>query len=360
MIATRKNTKRPPTPRSSSSVAAADRVRSAARSTANRSTAGKKSARALSPSADELARREAARERLQTLLALKIEFIGNDEFGRAKSKHEADRLAEVDHAFDEDAAADAVRVPKGLPAYLASLYATTLLSKEDEAHLFRNMNLLKFRAAELRSKLDAENPDPAVIDQIDRLLAEAKVVRNQIIQCNLRLVVSIAKKYVDPTTSFDELVSDGNESLIRAVEKFDFARGYRFSTYATWAIRRNFFRQISDKRKRRNRFHVGEEETLDMLPGDAPQPELKEADYARLKASVANVVGQLGEREQRIVNLRFGLDSEPRPHTLQQIGEALGVSKERVRQIEGRALSKLKTLLQTEESELLARLSELL
>src|SRR5262249_42188469 len=136
------------------------------------------------------------------------------------------------------------RAPEGLPPYLSSLYDVSLLSREQEAHLFRKMNYLKFRANQLREAIDPARAKAAHRDRIERLQEEALAAKNQIIRANLRLVVSIAKKYLAPSNNFFELISDGNMSLIRAVEKFDYARGNKFSTYASWAIMRNYIRSI--------------------------------------------------------------------------------------------------------------------
>ena len=92
------------------------------------------------------------------------------------------------------------------------------------------------------------------MDQIEKLYDESVATKNQIIRANLRLVVSIAKRYVGPAAEFFELVSDGNMSLIRAVEKFDVSRGNKFSTYASWAIMKNFARTIPDAFRHRDRF----------------------------------------------------------------------------------------------------------
>src|SRR5262249_20060827 len=132
------------------------------------------------------------------------------------------------------------KAPSGLPPYLASLYDAPLLSREQEIHLFRKMNYQKYRASKLRESLDPTRAKAADLDEIERLQKEALDAKNQIIRANLRLVVSIAKKHVGSSNDFFELVSDGNMSLIRAVEKFDQARGFKFSTYASWAIMNNF------------------------------------------------------------------------------------------------------------------------
>ena len=155
------------------------------------------------------------------------------------------------------------KAPKGLPPYLASLYEVPLLSREQEAHLFRKMNYLKYQANQLRERIDPTRAKTADLDEIERLQEEALAVKNQIIRANLRLVVSIAKRHVGPSNNFFELVSDGNMSLIRAVEKFDYARGNKFSTYASWAIMKNFARTIPEENYRRDRFVTGHEEMFE-------------------------------------------------------------------------------------------------
>ena len=138
-----------------------------------------------------------------------------------------------------------------------------LLTREQEAHLFRKMNYLKYQANRLREQLDPTRAKTADLDEIERLQEEALAVKNQIIRANLRLVVSIAKRHVGPSNNFFELVSDGNMSLIRAVEKFDYARGNKFSTYASWAIMKNFARTIPEENYRRDRFVTGHEEMFE-------------------------------------------------------------------------------------------------
>ena len=134
--------------------------------------------------------------------------------------------------------------PSGLPPYLASMYETPLLNREQEQYLFRKMNYLKFKASTMRERLDPDRPSMVAMQHIARLYEQAVAVKNDIVRANLRLVISIAKRYAVGPTHLFELISDGNMSLIRAAEKFDFARGFRFSTYATWAIMKNFARTI--------------------------------------------------------------------------------------------------------------------
>ena len=177
--------------------------------------------------------------------SLPLDHIGNEQFARLRSqKKEAEILGPLP---ESDLPTKKPRLPSGLPPYLASLYEVPLLTREQEAHLFRKMNYLKYKAGKLREKLDLNRPKRSLMDQIEKLYDESVATKNQIIRANLRLVVSIAKRYVGPAGDFFELVSDGNMSLIRAVEKFDFSRGNKFSTYASWAIMKNFARTIPDR-----------------------------------------------------------------------------------------------------------------
>src|SRR5262245_30338199 len=152
------------------------------------------------------------------------------------------------------------RPPPGLPPYLAQLYSIPLLTKEQEAYYFRKMNYLKFCAARLRDQLDVSRAKSKVMDQIERYLDEAVDVKNLLIRSNLRLVVSIAKKHVKPGGNFFEMVSDGNISLIRAIEKFDYSRGFKFSTYATWALMQNYARSIPAEHTHLDRYRTGSDE----------------------------------------------------------------------------------------------------
>ena len=232
--------------------------------------------------------------------------------------------------------------PAGLPPYLASLYVDSpLLSREQEAHLFRKMNYLKYRASQLREAVDPARARAATLDEIERLQDEALAVKNQLIRANLRLVVSIAKKRVGPTGNFFELVSDGNMSLIRAVEKFDFARGFKFSTYASWAIMKNYARSIPEERNRRDRFVTGHEEMFEVAADHRSDAFEVESNHRRNQEAVQGMLGKLNDREREILIRRFGLGGASE-QTLEQLGRELGITKERVRQIESRAQEKLR------------------
>lgn len=241
------------------------------------------------------------------------------------------------------------KAPVGLPPYLASLYEVGLLSREQEAHLFRQMNYLKHKAYTLRTK---KKPTSADLQKATELTDQAQAVKNTLVRANLRLVVSIAKKHVRPTNDFFELVSDGNMSLIRAVEKFDFDRGNKFSTYASWAIMKNFARTIPEEHTRRDRFVTGQEATFDSAADRRGDEGEAESDHKRMRELVSGMLGKLDPRERRIIISRYGLDGSLE-QTLEQLGHELGVTKERVRQLETRAQLKLKKLASSEAMEFL-------
>ena len=131
-----------------------------------------------------------------------------------------------------------------MPIHLGRLCEAPLLKPEQEQMLFQRMNYLLQQAAMHRGMLNANRPSRVRLELIERLKALAAWHRDRIVEANLRLVFSIVKKFVNPNNTFDDLLSDGIVALIRAVEKFDFDRGFRFSTYATQVIRRNSYRTV--------------------------------------------------------------------------------------------------------------------
>ncbi|MDG2408524.1 MAG: sigma-70 family RNA polymerase sigma factor [Pirellulales bacterium] len=243
---------------------------------------------------------------------------------------------------DNATTAKKARVPSDLPSYLASLYEVPLLSREQEQHLFRKLNFAKYRANRLRSTLNAEQPQAKRMDEIEQLYDTAVATKNQIVRANLRLVVSIAKRHVGPQENFFELVSDGNISLIRAAEKFDYGRGFKFSTYASWAIMKNFARSIPNEMKQRDRFRTSNDELFAATQENRADRLSEELAHENRISVVRKILSRLDDREQKIIINRFGLDYTQEPCTLKQVGESMGVTKERVRQIESRALDKLR------------------
>lgn len=280
-----------------------------------------------------------AEMRAKRLLDQPIEFIYHASFETqnigAEILGEAPKVAEKHGTF---------RAPPGLPPYLAQLYSIPLLTKEQEAYHFRKMNYLKFCAARLRDQLDVSRAKSKVMDQIERYLDEAVDVKNLLIRSNLRLVVSIAKKHVKPNANFFEMVSDGNISLIRAIEKFDYSRGFKFSTYATWAIMKNYARSIPAEHTHLDRYRTGSEELFQSSADQRSDQFEQELVNHRQHDAIMRILNRLDDRERNIIMFRFGLNHETEPQTLEQLGGRFGVTKERIRQLESRALGKLRKI----------------
>ena len=275
--------------------------------------------------------------RAREIMDLPLDFMDSPEFHRrAAGKKILGPMPDPEHTPRR------VRPPAGLPRYLAALYETPLLTREQEAHLFRKYNFLKFRASKLRKQLDLDNAKASDMDEIQAIYDEAVEIKNQIVQANLRLVISIAKRHVKANDDFFLLVSDGNMSLIRAVEKFDYTLGNKISTYASWAIMKNYARTIPGEYKLNDRFRpTAEDLFLATQDQRTDRGALETAQNDRMK-QVGRILESLDDREQKIIVSRFGLDYSQEPQTLREVGAEMGVTKERIRQIEARALSKLR------------------
>jgi RNA polymerase sigma factor (sigma-70 family) len=238
----------------------------------------------------------------------------------------------------------AVRVPRDVPPYLRSLYLTPLLSPELERDLFRRYNYLKYKVAAAVKALDPETAAAEAVGAIRVLLARVDELKQRIIRGNLRLVVSIAKKHVGWSSNLFEVISDGNLSLMRAVEKFDYARGYKFSTYASWAVVKNYARTIPERQYQCAKYVTGQEELLEAAADHREAP-VSESDRGRLRTLIFEGLAALSDKERDILSNHFGLNEKGCPLTLEQLGRRFGVTKERIRQIERRALAHLRELL---------------
>ncbi|MGW0843224.1 RNA polymerase sigma factor [Streptomyces sp. NPDC002787] len=281
--------------------------------------------------------------------------------------------------------------------YLREIGRIPLLTAAEEVELARRVEAGLFAEAKLGSAPDL---DTQLALDLDKLVVMGRMAKRRLIEANLRLVVSVAKRYVGRGLTMLDLVQEGNLGLIRAVEKFDYARGYKFSTYATWWIRQAMSRALADQaRTIRVPVHVvelinrvvrvqrrmlqerGYEPTpeevaahLDLLPervsevlrlaqepvslhapvgeeddvalgdliedGDATSP-VESAAFLLLREHLEAVLSTLGERERKVVQLRYGL-ADGRPRTLEEIGRIFGVTRERIRQIESKTLNKLR------------------
>jgi RNA polymerase sigma factor (sigma-70 family) len=280
--------------------------------------------------------------RAQRLLDMSLECIYHPSFDDASLEGEI--LGDMPDREAFEAHRHSAHPPKDAPAELASLYENPLLTREQEQHLFRKMNFLKYKAARLRDEIDPGRARIQELDRIEHLLDEAAIVKRLLIKCNMRLVYSIAKRHVNPVDNLFELVSDGNVSLIRAVEKFDFSRGNKFSTYASWAIMKNFARSIPEEKHHRERNLTGHD---DLFEGSADSRSIEHECVAAQEQKVHQVnrlLAYLEPRERQIIRMRHGLDNHSEGMTLEEIGQQNGITKERVRQLYVRALNKLQTI----------------
>jgi RNA polymerase primary sigma factor len=285
-------------------------------------------------------------------------------------------------------------------AYLKQIGKVALLNAEQEVGLATQIEAGLYAGERVRRAADStEKLAPQLRRDLRWIMRDGQRAKDHLLQANLRLVVSVAKRYTGRGMPFLDLIQEGNLGLIRAVVKFDYTKGYKFSTYATWWIRQAISRAMADQartiripvhmvevintlgRLRRELLQgLGREPTVEELAKEmdiAPEKVLEFQHYAREPLSLDQTIGEegdsrlgefiedsqavvavdavsftllqddlrlvlatLSEREAGIVRLRFGLDGQPR--TLDQIGHIYGVSRERIRQIEAKAMAKLR------------------
>jgi RNA polymerase primary sigma factor len=269
-----------------------------------------------------------------------VEFIANPEFAsRGGESILGERLLEL--GGESEKSVKPVKIPD-LPPHLARLCETKLLKPVEEHDLFQRMNYLRYRASQMLSNLSPESATSWDILRIHSLLKAADWHRDCVVKANMRLVISIVKKFVNTNNNFDDLLSDGIVALMRAVDKFDYDRGFRFSTYATQVVRRNAYRMVVQKQRERAKI-VGnlQENGVDISDEDRA-PTMDEHRWHDLRTRLAMLLDNLDRREKLIIRARFSLGGHRSVQTLQRLADKLGVSKERVRQLEKRALDKLR------------------
>ncbi|WP_333618616.1 sigma-70 family RNA polymerase sigma factor [Dietzia sp.] len=300
--------------------------------------------------------------------------------------------ARKDHeAEGQGPSADLVRV------YLNGIGKTALLNAEDEVTLSKAIETGLYAQHILDTK---KRISPQRKADLQTIVAEGRAARSHLLEANLRLVVSLAKRYTGRGMPLLDLIQEGNLGLIRAMEKFDYAKGFKFSTYATWWIRQAITRGMADQSrtirlpvhlveqvnklariKRELHQQLGREATFEELSEESgiPANKIEELlDHSRdpvsldmpvgadeeaplgdfiedaeaisaentvvthvMHSDVRDVLSTLEEREQQVITMRFGLE-DGQPHTLDQIGRRFGLSRERVRQIEREVMAKLR------------------
>ncbi|VTS02354.1 sigma-70 family RNA polymerase sigma factor [Tuwongella immobilis] len=233
-----------------------------------------------------------------------------------------------------------MKAPKDVPAELAHLYETPLLSRDQEQHQFRLMNFLKHKLHKLRSSLNPAEVRVQDLQQLEELHSQIEAVKERLIKSNMRLVVSYAKRHSNGENLF-ELVSDGNISLMRAVDKFDYSRGNKFSTYASWAILKNYARSIPDEKNYRERYLTGHEDVFEGRADWRSDESEVVAQAEQARDRINQLLSQLDPRTRDVIRMRAGLNGSEQM-TLEQIGLHFGITKERVRQINVRGMKQLR------------------
>jgi RNA polymerase primary sigma factor len=310
----------------------------------------------------------------------------DDEFGSDKLARKEDELA-----------ARSAGTGDPVKMYLKSIGRVPLLTAIEEVDLSKKVEAGLFAAEKLATE---KKTSPSMRRDLEVIVREGAAAKDKLVEANLRLVVSIAKRYVGRGMLFLDVIQEGNLGLIRAVEKFDYTKGYKFSTYATWWIRQAITRAIADQARtiripvhmvetinkvvrvqRQLLQDLGREPTMEEIGKevDLPPEKVEEvlkiaqdpvsletpigeegdshlgdfiedsdavvpvdaASFIMMQEQLESVLHSLTDREKKVVQLRFGL-TDGHPRTLEEVGREFGVTRERIRQIESKTLSKLR------------------
>ena len=312
-----------------------------------------------------------------------------------------EEIAEIEEEelVDPNTLVDSFSIDDPVRMYLKEIGKVPLLDPNEEIELAQKMSAGNLAPEQLDS-LESGDLDPVALKELQRLAKAGERAKQKLAEANLRLVVSIAKRYVGRGMLFLDLIQEGNLGLIKAVEKFDYTKGYKFSTYATWWIRQAITRAIADQaRTIRIPVHmvetinkvirvsrqllqelghdpspeeiaeemnmpvdkvreimkiaqepvsletpIGEEEDShlgDFIPDEGASEPSEAASFTLLKEQLVDVLSTLTPREEKVLKLRFGIE-DGRTRTLEEVGKEFNVTRERIRQIEAKALRKLR------------------
>ncbi|ROS30885.1 RNA polymerase RpoD-like sigma 70 subunit [Cellulomonas sp. PhB150] len=393
-----------PAARAPRAAAAKTAAKPAAKTTAKAGKAAPKSGDADEPAADALEEVEiedVEADATETVVVAEGEETEDGEKKPAAEEESEDKGFVYSDADDDDAPAQQV-ITAGATAdpvkdYLKQIGKVALLNAEQEVELAKRIEAGLFAEERLGAGLTME---PKAKRELEWIAQDGRRAKNHLLEANLRLVVSLAKRYTGRGMLFLDLIQEGNLGLIRAVEKFDYTKGYKFSTYATWWIRQAITRAMADQARtiripvhmvevinklarvqRQMLQDLGREPTpeelakeLDMTPekvvevqkygrepislhtplgedGDSEFGDLIEdseavvpadaVSFTLLQEQLHQVLDTLSEREAGVVSMRFGL-TDGQPKTLDEIGKVYGVTRERIRQIESKTMSKLR------------------
>lgn len=276
----------------------------------------------------------------QSLRSLKpTEFIGSEEFTSnvdALTAEVALLLAEIESKRLKSEPIDQM--------YAHGLGDLPVLSRDEEQRCFRGMNFLKFQLDQLQRSVRSADCVANRLQEISSLESDARTIRDYLIYSNLRLVISLVKKYVGPQFSFDELYSEGIVTLMQAVEKFNYLKGFRFSTYAYRSISRSLYHMLMDSQQESTLYVNDDEQLVDSVAQPDRSSSAGETWWQIKREQLTKLVKRLDRREQLIVRARYALTPRGTIKTFQALADKLGISKERVRQLEQRALLKLQSM----------------
>lgn len=267
-----------------------------------------------------------------------IDYVDSPEF----EKMSASLTAEAKKLLNELSSL-AKPVGKGQELYQHGLGDLPVLNREDEERCFRAMNFLKYKARQLQIAT-TRRANKAKLAEMNRLLGQVKIVRDYLIYSNLRLVISLVKKYVSPQLAFDELYSEGIVTLMQAVEKFNYTKGFRFSTYAYRSISRALYNMQVNLQQEQVVVSLDNEQQVETAAQPDRSSAMNETWWNTKRESLTKLVLRLDRREQLIVRARYALTPRGTIKTFQTLANKLGISKERVRQLEQRAIQKLQTM----------------
>lgn len=274
-------------------------------------------------------------ERIARLNRKKVRFIDDPLYQQEDAAEAIRQIIKQEELTQTNA--DELRIPRDLPPYLQELYRTPLLTPSRERALFLKFNFHKHQFVQLRKELEPQFARSRDLDRLEQHRHDAIDTKNQIVRANLRLVVSVARKHLRVGLSLMELISDGNITLMRAVEGFDIHKGNRFSTYATLALMKGFARSVPMMRAM-SRCNTPQE----MLGEVADASNERQIDLFLHREQVMHLLSRLDDRERAILQAHYGLEHGASPASYDELSERMGLSKQRVRQIERGAIEKLR------------------
>jgi len=283
---------------------------------------------------------------VQEAVTVNLDYVKNDLFRKASAEREL---------FDEAPVIQPASTGWYHPMVDDELIAqsaptSSLFTTEQEKHMFLRYNYARSRAQAAVKKFRA-NPGKQAARDVALWYRRVRETREMITQANLALVLAMAKRTRMSDVDFGELVSEGNMALLRAVEKFDIARGFKFSTYACRAILKAFSRIAMKNSRYRQAFPTEFDPTMERSNySETRRQDVEQDAVEELQRIIGENRAQLSDVEKTVIQARFAINrgQEASAMTLEEVGRVIGVTKERVRQIQNKALEKLRTTIENE------------